>query len=323
MCNILKQFREMSNKTQEELADQMGVSVGTIQNWESGRTLISAPQFHIFCDKCNITNDNRNKALLELFGKQQTAEKTDEKDNFPYFLFEEETDLIERARDLTLSEEEMELFGYDFYMSHFTDKPLDYAIFKDHGGFFRTKGMIDDIENRLKTERYDRDDDLKERVYLWGFKNPGRPFKYTSLPPKEIEETIKFLSYKYDISDLYEKCKLIEDGICLDHCNEYDLRNSGLDRIVKVSRGYMNSKNTEAYFSGYTNEILRKCFEIIKKDSDNPEYLKEKEQYLSDLKEYEKHPGLYQAMPEFKQEYSIYLQLTKTGKEYIKWYERS
>lgn len=40
MCNILKQFREMSNKTQEELADQMDVSVGTIQNWESGRTLI-------------------------------------------------------------------------------------------------------------------------------------------------------------------------------------------------------------------------------------------------------------------------------------------
>ena len=34
MYNILKQLREEANLTQETVADQLGVSINTVQNWE-------------------------------------------------------------------------------------------------------------------------------------------------------------------------------------------------------------------------------------------------------------------------------------------------
>ena len=55
----LKQRREMLNVTQRQVANELGVTVTTVQNWEAGRHIpkLYPAQMKALCDLLKITLD--------------------------------------------------------------------------------------------------------------------------------------------------------------------------------------------------------------------------------------------------------------------------
>ena len=50
--------RVNANKSQKELAEEMEVTIGTLANWENGKTKISKAQLYLFCELCSIPVGN-------------------------------------------------------------------------------------------------------------------------------------------------------------------------------------------------------------------------------------------------------------------------
>lgn len=53
----LKQRRQALNITQQQVANELGVSVTTVKNWEAGRHIpkLYLPQTKALCDLLNVT----------------------------------------------------------------------------------------------------------------------------------------------------------------------------------------------------------------------------------------------------------------------------
>lgn len=53
----LKKYRDALNVTQRQIADCLGVTVTTVQNWESGRHIpkMTPNQMKALCDLLNVT----------------------------------------------------------------------------------------------------------------------------------------------------------------------------------------------------------------------------------------------------------------------------
>ena len=84
--NILKKLREELGLTQETVADELEVSVNTIQNWErTGK--IAKESLHGLLDLYGVDQTMRSRVVLSVFGDNCTEKKNVGVDNFPYFLF--------------------------------------------------------------------------------------------------------------------------------------------------------------------------------------------------------------------------------------------
>ena len=111
MDKILKSLRETASMTQEAVADTLGISVNTLQNWERYDSL-TKESLHNLMDLYGLDQQQRNNIVLEIFGKPHSTSEIPNKDNLPYFLLNGRQDVIEVAQRAVLSFEEMELFGY-------------------------------------------------------------------------------------------------------------------------------------------------------------------------------------------------------------------
>ena len=83
---------------------------------------------------------------------------------------------------------------------------------------------------------------------------------------------------------------------------------------------HSNYKSAPSYYTKL-DKISSQCIIIEEKEKSDDEYIKRREQYLSDRKAYDKHPDLYDRAPSFKYEYEYWLKLTEIGEQYIKWIE--
>lgn len=339
MDNILKKLREETGMTQETVADELGVAVNTIQNWErTGK--IAKESLHGLLDLYAVDQMMRNRVVLAIFGDNCTEERYVGVDNFPYFLFKERPDIASAARRAILSTDEMELFGYSYYMSEINGLngdyshgpqrwPMEYSVFEKYGGYFATMNMLSGIE--IKVGDYinssGKKPSLSKVVYNFGLKFPNMAFTYCALSKKDIASTINDLpnleGNQEDISTLYTYCKFVEEPVSLgtnekSYIKEYD-------DVHKTLRSIVNSRDSYSYrkqeYELKVDGIKALCFEIEKRESCDAEYLKGKEQYLSDRKAFDEHPGLYDREPSFDFKFNYHLKLTDLGKEYIKWYE--
>ena len=102
MSTFLKKCREEAGLTQAVLADKMGVSVMSIQNWERGRTKIEMGRFTELAAIFNIPVENLIKEIL-------IEEDQSRPDRWPDFLFDKETNDIIDTLHLNLAQQE--LFG--------------------------------------------------------------------------------------------------------------------------------------------------------------------------------------------------------------------
>lgn len=54
----LKAARVNTGLTQSEVAEKLNISVGTLKNWERGKTFPKQPQIEALCELYGVTYDN-------------------------------------------------------------------------------------------------------------------------------------------------------------------------------------------------------------------------------------------------------------------------
>jgi transcriptional regulator with XRE-family HTH domain len=110
----LKRARIQAGLTQEQLAEKMEVSVISVQNWESGKTKVRVEKLEKLSYFYNIQ-------LHDLISEMIMSSSKSRVDNFPYFLFDEDTNNIIRTLHLNLAQQE--LFGLLYiYHAEYLDK---------------------------------------------------------------------------------------------------------------------------------------------------------------------------------------------------------
>lgn len=316
--SILKTLREKAGLTQEQAAEESGVSVSSIQGWErSGK--IPKESLHRLLDIYQTDQVTRDRAVLEIFGeKKDSVGNAGAADNFPYFLFdnEKQEQIRKMIRNMTLSPEEMEIFGYchyldskeyhDDYSSITFPQVLDYRFMTDHGGVLATLRKIDIITSKIGWS-----DDVQEVVYDYGKRHPGEGFTLAGRPAKDLRWLVNRFG-NVDIEHLHDLC------ICLyrpcDITDRYDDTNPDEVNDV-ISYDYYNIPKLRS-----VSDITGRCIEITRKENETDAYQKKKTQYEADLKAYNEHPSLYEREPEFKAEYRYYLKRTDIGTQFLKWY---
>ena len=338
MDNILKKLREEARLTQEIVADELGVTVNTIQNWErTGK--MAKESLHGLLDLYGVDQMMRNRVVLSIFGDNCTEEKNIGVDNFPYFLFKERPDIASAAKRAILSPEEMELFGYSYYMSGINSSngdyghgpkkwPMEYSVFKNYGGYFKTMKMIREIEAKLGDyiAPTTNKDNLSKVAYNYGLTYPGTEFAYCALSKTDITRTINDLpnleGKPIDISNLYSYCNAVREPLCIGTNKTSYLSDETMPHIIsEIVRNRCSWSSKVAEYEIKLMDISAMCISLEKRESEEKEYILKKEQYLSDRKAFDEHPGLYAREPRFEFQFVYYLKLTDLGEEYLKWYE--
>lgn len=348
---ILKKLRQKTNMTQEAIADQLNVSINTLQNWE--RTdKISKESLHELLDVYKVNQATRDKTVLAIFGNDRSRPlEDDRKDNFPYFLFSDRPDVIQAAKNAILSPEEMDVFGYTYYMCHMINSqndeyghgprkwPEDYSFYAAHGGFFRTRQMAGNIYRKIgayanKRTGYDLKPIMAELVYTYGYSTSGKGFSFVNASKPEIAKYVSTLPCDNDIDDisgLYDMCACAVKPMVLG--TEQRLRPyKNLPKQIRdpIELCWTRNNRYDLYHekSGRDciaeylsmNPLYARCLTIERKEYSDEAYLRRKEQYISDRKAYNAHPNLYDKEPSFDAIYEIQLQLTDMGKKYLEWY---
>lgn len=314
--NILKALREQHGLTQESIAGAMSVSTNTIQNWER-TNIIPKEQLHKLLDIYKVDKEMRKEVVLSIYGDDR-EEQPEEKDNFPYFLFEDHPDFIAEAKAARLTEEEMDIFGY------LENRRYDeYSFYGSHGGFFRVTNIIQRIRAMGSNE-------FLKMIYDYGIRTSGQAFSFCALAPKDILHYIDGLSgywkienvshsycHKENLKDLYSLCKEVAEPVPINH----DPKNSEIKTILSLLE-----KSYDYSYGHYRcpiGETAKKCFAIRHEEIQDEKYMARKKQYLSDLEAYTAHPNLYDREPHFQYSYNRWLELTDIGKKVIEWYEGS
>lgn len=114
----LRQARLNANFTQEKIADKMNVSVTSIQNWESGKTNIRDSRLKELSEFYNIS---LSTLIKDKFGSLDE----DIKDNFPYFLFDDNTNKIINTLHLSLIQQELFSMLYIYDAEYLHKKYMD------------------------------------------------------------------------------------------------------------------------------------------------------------------------------------------------------
>ena len=71
---LIKRIRETSGMTQEQVAEAMGVSVNTVQNWERFNLFKNKDMLHDLLDLYKVDDVLRTRAVLEAFGRSENRD---------------------------------------------------------------------------------------------------------------------------------------------------------------------------------------------------------------------------------------------------------
>lgn len=290
----LKELRNRIGLTQLELSEKVGVSENTIQNWESGKTIPKGDNFKRYLDALEIKNPSERQNIAGEIAGASASDGEELVDNIPYFLFDEDSNVIKKIKKCYASAEELDMLGYAEYINYRgkyanrehrgdTRFPLEFAFFEKYGGFNATMKKLSDARSRL--------DRLYEDALTFAVNNPGCEYRLVSLDKSEIIVKIyEFLGqseYKKNLIDLYNSLKLIENVLAdsFSTSKTLDMLNYS-DKINRIVRDYHYSKWNEekslGYLSGY-----------VEFNADN-----------------------LQGVPNIKN-----LIITKRGKQFIKWFD--
>ena len=187
MRKFIKTCRINAGLTQEQLAEKMGVSVVSVQNWESGKTNIEIRRFR---DLAAVFNVPVEKLIKEMIIEE------DKKcpDRWPGFLFDDDTNAIIDILHLNLAQQD--LFGllYIYDAEYLKKTMIDFNTLYDDlqkipYGFIERVGSIqfmnqvDGLHNVIKY--------IKTEFLMKVLKqNPESEFNVKKLPQKLICEFI-------------------------------------------------------------------------------------------------------------------------------------
>ena len=200
--DYISRLRNYSKMTQEQLADKMEVSKTTIQNWESGRTKVKPAHLKRLAYLFNVPETS----LIFELNRDNDSMRVD---NFPYFLIEDDEELVGIIESLHLNLNQQELFGLiclfypDVLIEYFDyDSVWDESLTKIPFDFICKVGSIqymnlaDGLRNLLK---YVRPTFLLKVLKLY----PEELFDVTRLSKDLIIEFLDtgHIPYYYDYED--------------------------------------------------------------------------------------------------------------------------
>ena len=157
----IKNHRELAGLTQAQLAEKMDVSVPTVQNWESGRTNVDQKHYIRLSEILNVPVEQLIKEMLiEMDNESKNL------DNWPYFLFDDETNEV--IDELHLNRAQQELVGllYIYDSKYLKKDTVDYYTlekdlkkipfgFIDKVGSIRFMNQIDGLHKVIKHVKAD------------------------------------------------------------------------------------------------------------------------------------------------------------------------
>lgn len=349
---FLRQSRIEAGLTQEGMADKVGVSTTSVQNWE--KNTFPDPQYWPLISKAlsvKVTDIATRMAETVAPPKEEKSRKTC---SFPEFLFPEES--LSCIKALRFTDEEMELLGLELvyssgncdalsYNADLPSLPYEYIRLK---GPWNILNMHEAITDKLSGA-------YVPMVANWAKKHPGKSFDIldqtaedylcicrdiriadSSVYSKKYSSLYDLICQDLKYADLYTgnytdlpaqvKEKIAED-ILLECGKNGDSRwkNKIPEQIIAEWRVVENT--SEMYSSGWEPTALHqrqwKDTEFLTLrtiESEDAEYLAAKRKYEEDMKFYKEHISMLDYPPsEPKFQGKRIITLTEKGKKIYDW----
>lgn len=286
----LKELRNRTGLTQAELAEKVGVSETTIQNWESQKIIPKGENLSNYLDGLEINNPTERERIAGEISGVTKADKADVVDNIPYFLFPEDSSEVAQIKECYATAEELDMLAYVDYCSAIgrgakfekrngISYPLEFVFFEKYGGYNMTRKKIKDARERLKGLYID--------ALEFAEKNPGCEYRLSSLDKAVIVDRIgNYLgknNYQNEVDELYDYLKTIEfvgKDFNVNNLNVRLEKTTIINRVIQTNYNRTTGECNLAQLTGYVEFKL-----------ENP-----------------------QEVPTIKN-----LKLTELGKEYIQW----
>ncbi len=256
----LKAIREKAGLTQAQLAEKVGVSDTTIQNWEYNKTMPKGEKMTEYLVAIGVTNPEDQKKIIGEMGIATYTDTSEQVDNIPYFLFEDSPEQLEKIKGCYATAEELDMLAYQQYVRG-TSKyasiekrmnvsyPMEYGFFEKHGGFNATM-------NKLHTA-WDRLGGLHDVAIEFAEMNPGKDYNIAALDRISLLDAIGKLmgiqGYGGQLRKLYVDLKTIEKNNPKAVAARVSLPGLGqeLSQIIKESYGMEPEERHYGRFDGY------------------------------------------------------------------------
>lgn len=321
--SYLKAARERNKITQNDLANKIGVSTTTIQNWET-KQLPDKYHWKAIIEALNLDKEEFSKKYMEeAMPKDENEEQTHS--SFPDFLFPD--DQIKQIKKLRLTADEQEFFGlkelysvnrqmkgdYDFEITEAGDLPILPYEFVQRVGAWQVINLNKSLSNKLGF--------FEGYVISQIKKNPDQLFDILKCSPKQYYQLCEYIGLNpyYFIENLK---KIEKEGGSL---------------VVAEKDGY-SWKRLEEYshflIYHYDSSSIKDCdsirneyneyITIIKKESNTPEYIAAKEKYKKDKAFFDEHSSMLDHEPEPPRcKRTKNVELTEKGKKLLAWYKEN
>lgn len=319
---FLKNARERCNMTQEALAEKIGVTSTTIQNWEK-KTLPDISHWPVIIEQLNISREEFLKHY------ENTALPDEEEGNvssFPDFLFPD--NMVNRIKIMKLTADEQELLGLEELYSVTYNMNEDYRFkvtktgslptlpyeYVRRVGAFHIMNLSDSLHKKI--------DGYRDYVIAQIKTNPEKPFdifKCSAVQLLHLCDDIEYHTYNWG-TELRNVLKLLER--IADADNSLVIAETNKD----YTGGFDQWKNRDNYSSfvksvEFHNEQWMK---IVEKESKNPDYLEAKEKYEKDKRFYEEHASMMDHAPAPPRYHGTKnVEMTERGQQLLAWYKEN
>lgn len=209
MRKFIKACRINAGLTQEQLAEKMGVSVVSVQNWESGKTNIEIRRYRELAAVFNVPVEKLMKEMIIEEDKKRP-------DRWPGFLFDDDTNAIIDTLHLNLAQQD--LFGllYIYDGEYLKKAVIDFNTLYDDlqkipYGFIEKVGSIqfmNQVDGLYKVIKYIKTEFLMKVLK----QNPESEFNVKKLPKELICEFIDEGVKLADMAGRWNDSKRYEAG---------------------------------------------------------------------------------------------------------------
>lgn len=325
---FLKNARERCNMTQEALAEKIGVTSTTIQNWEK-KTLPDIAYWPAILKQLNLSRD-------EFFEHYENTALPDEEEgsvsSFPDFLFPD--NMVNQIKMMKLTADEQELLGleelysvtynmdgvYKFKVTETGSLPTLPYEYVRRVGAFHIMNLSDSLHKKIGEHR--------NYVIAQIKTNPEKlfdVFKCSAVQLLHLCDDIKINYYSNSADRAYNWGTELRNILKLLECIA-DADNSLV--IAEANKDCWPScwKERDNYssFAKSIESHSEQWMKIVEKESENPDYLEAKEKYEKDKRFYEEHASMMDHAP-VPPEYhgTKNVEMTERGQQLLAWYKEN
>lgn len=321
----LKADRERCNITQIDLANKIGVSTTTIQNWET-KSLPDKYHWKAIIKALSLDKEEFSKKYMEeAMPKDENDEQTHS--SFSDFLFPD--DQIKQIKKLRLTADEQEFLGlkelysvnrqmkgdYDFEITEAGELPILPYGFVQRVGAWQVINLNESLSNKLGS--------FETYVISQIKKNPDQLFDILKLSPNQYKQLFESINFAHEY--FAENLEIIEkaggsllvaekedDYYGYDELKDYDCFLS----CHRDSNSYKYIESIHKQYEGY--------IKIVKKEGNTPEYIAAKEKYKKDKAFFDEHSSMLDHEPEPPQrKRTKNVELTEKGEKVLAWYNEN